>query len=337
MRNLLLVLVALLVSAGVVEGMVRAAGFVPRAVRINPFFIPGTETTWSVPDPELGWINKPGVSRSIEQGGAVMTFWNFGRRASRPDPAPPADVSTPVMVIGGSNAQSYGVADTDSFVSLLAQRYPDVWFENFGNGGYSTVQALMLAERAMAKFYTETKPKVILLAFDDSHAERNVADQSWIFSISDSEGRYVAPPHYRLRGNTLVFKPFHTVGFWPLESRSAALTVLHNVWLQSFAYNTAGQALPVTARVLDRLDVFAAEHHAVLAVAVLEDRRQISGALLDGRAFPHIDCSEPALTDPKAYLLDGGSHPNAALHAKFADCVGPWLERDVLPRIGAAR
>ena len=105
-----------------------------------------------MPDRELGWINKPGVSLSLEPGHVPMTFWDFGRRASRPDPMRP-EGRTPVMVIGGSTTQGYGVRDEETFVALLTQRYPDLWFENFGNGGYSTVQSLMLAERAMKDFY----------------------------------------------------------------------------------------------------------------------------------------------------------------------------------------
>jgi hypothetical protein len=154
------------------------------------------------------------------------------------------------MVIGGSNAQSYGVRDEESFVYILSKRYPQLWFENFGNGGYGTVQSLILAKRAYRDFYTTVKPKLILLAFDDSHALRNVSDQSWVYSISDEEGQYVAPPHYRVRDGSLVFYPFQTIGFWPLEKYSALITLLHNVWLQSFTYNTAGDALKVTQNVI---------------------------------------------------------------------------------------
>ena len=182
-KNILLLVVALLVCAGFAEAAARIVGLKPRVAKVNEFFVSGTETTWSVPDVELGWINKPGTSRSIEEGGAQMTFWSDGRRASRPDPAPKDGAA--VMVIGGSNAQSYGVRDTDSFVWRLAERYPLLWFENFGGGGYSTVQAMMTAKRALATVYRERKPRLILLAFDDSHILRNVADQSWIFSISD--------------------------------------------------------------------------------------------------------------------------------------------------------
>src|SRR5947209_6482757 len=108
-RALPLVLAALLLSVVLAEGIARIAGLHPREIRVNRFFQDNASSTWASPDAELGWINKPGVSQSLEEGHAPMTFWDFSRRASRPDPAPRGRL--PVMVVGGSNAQSYGVRD----------------------------------------------------------------------------------------------------------------------------------------------------------------------------------------------------------------------------------
>lgn len=341
MKTLALLLAAIAVGALLSEGVLRVAGFRPREVQVNRFFVPG-KTSWSIPDPELGWINKPGVSQAIGEGDVAMTFWDHGRRATRADPAPPAG-GIPIMIIGGSNAQSYGVADADTFAYRLGQRDPRLWIENFGTGGYGTVQALMLAERAVREFYTGVKPKVILLAFDDAHIPRNVSDQSWIFSISDFEGRYAAPPHYRLKDGlpkdgriedgALEFHPYRSIGFWPLETVSSAVTLLHNVWLQSFAYNTGAQAMAVTRAVIGRTAAFAKSQGAVFAVAVLEDRTQVTPALFDGAAFPHVDCSGPGRADPAAYYIPGNGHPNPRLHAYFAECIGAWLDKDVLPKL----
>ncbi|MBX7199591.1 MAG: hypothetical protein K1X51_09460 [Rhodospirillaceae bacterium] len=332
MKNLALLLIAILVGAVASEAAVRLAGFRPRTVEVNRFFVPG-ETSWSMPDPELGWINKPGVSRAIGDD-VRMTFWDHGRRATRDDPAPPAGI--PIMIIGGSNAQSYGVADRDTFAYRLGQRDPRLSIENFGNGGYGTVQALMLAERALKDFYKDTKPKVIVLAFDDAHILRNVSDQSWVFTISDFAGRYAAPPHYRLENGALTFHPYRSIGFWPLETHSAALTLLHNVWLQSLAYNTKDQALAVTREVIARLAALAKANGAVFGVAVLEDRGGVTPALFRDAPFPHVDCSGPGRADPKGTYMAANGHPNPALHAYFTQCIGEWLDKDVLPKLDPA-
>ena len=332
MKNLVLFVGAFIVSLLVAEGALREAGFAPREPRINLFFVPGTETTWSVPDPELGWINKEGVSRAMEGEGLPMTFWSDGRRATRPDPALPTDGRPQVMLIGGSNLQAYGVRDEESFTWLLGQRYPTMSFENFGSGGYSTVQAKLVAMRALEKFYGPYKPSLILLAFDDAHILRNVADQSWVYSISDAQGNYVAPPHYRIVDGKTVYRPFTTIGFWPLERHSAAITILHNVWLQSVVYNSKNEAVPVTRNVLLDIATFAKSEGIAFAAVIIDNRGGTALSVFEGQEFPWHDCSGPERTDPD-FIIKDGSHPTVKMHAYLAGCIGDWLDAAILPKV----
>jgi hypothetical protein len=337
-----MIAVSLTLTAGLIEGMARQAGLTPRQPIVRDFFRAGVETTWAAPDAELGWINKPGVSRSLEGDGQLMTFWSDGRRASRAEEKPASHANEelssrrlPVMVFGGSNAQSYGVADADSFVYRLGTRYPGVWFENFGGGGYSTVQALLTAERALTKFYGADKPKLAILGFDDSHILRNVADQSWIFTITDSAGRYVAPPHYRLVADALVFLPFAVIDNWPLETRSAAVSLLHNIWLRSFEYDSADEGNTVTLRVLRHLaDTFAASG-TEFVVAILEDRSRDAARLLAGSPFPVVDCSGPERDDPANFLIEGKGHPAPRFHAHYEACIARAID-PIIARLSEA-
>lgn len=334
LKNLLLLVVTLLVTALGAEVAVRAAGFEPRQPRISPHFAPDRSTTWSQPDPELGWINKAGIADPIG-GGERMTYWDFGRRAIRPSSEPPPGDRIPVMIVGGSDAQSYGVRDEDGFIYKLSERYPHLWFENWGTGGYSTVQSLMMAERVYEKFYTDRKPKLLLLTFSSAHMERNVSNQTWMQNISDSEGRYVSPPHYLLRGKDMEFQPFHVIDFWPLEKQSAALTLLHNAWIKS-RYSNMDQAFEVTQRLIARFADFAAKHDMRFAVMVLEDYTEEAPRVFIGQPFPHKDCSGFERTDPQNYLLAENNHPNPKLHAHFVACLSGWLDSDVLPQITGA-
>ncbi len=68
----------------VMEWGLRIIGFAPRVPQINAYFIPDVDTMWSVPDSDLGWVNRPGVALAIGADPAPMTFWDFSRRASRP-------------------------------------------------------------------------------------------------------------------------------------------------------------------------------------------------------------------------------------------------------------
>ncbi len=333
MKNFALVLGVILISLLCFEFGLRQFGFSPRTPHVNSFFVEGADTTWSEPDPELGWTNKEGTAHAIGLDPAPMTFWSFARRASRPTPdIPPAQI--PVMIVGGSVAQSYGVRDEYSFPYLLAERFSDLWIENFGNGGYGTVQSRLLAERAYDQFYdAELKPALLIATFADSHMLRNVSDQSWVYSISDPQGRYVSPPHFRMNGDDLTFHPFHTVEFWPLETNLASVTLLHDIWLRNVRYNTASQSTTVSERILREFSEFAENHNMKLAFVVVSDDTHSTYEVLERQPAPYIDCSAPGRANPKKLLLPGNGHPNAELHTILAACVGDWLETDILPEL----
>jgi len=334
MKNFLLLSVVLVFSIICFEAALLSVGFTPRIEQVNEYFIPNVDTTWSIADDELGWINKPGVSLAIGEDSTPMTFWNFSRRASREDPAIPKGNQTPVMIVGGSITQSYGVRDENSFPYLLSQRYPNLWIENFGTGGYGTVQTSLLAQRAYEGFYPEDrKPQFVLMAISGSHILRNVSHHSWVLSITNAQGLYVAPPHYRNDRGVLIFHPFQIINNWPLEFRSAGLALAHNVWLRRFRYNTADQGVIVTREIVRRFVEFSRQRNMKFGILVTADDSQTTGLVLSDQMFPYVDCSGPDRADPKAYLLPGNGHPNSKLHAHFAECIGNWLDSVVIPTL----
>jgi len=332
MKNFALLMSVLVISFLGFEFAFRQLGFAPRARQVNSFFVTDANTTWSAPDSELGWTNKAGASQSIGDDPAPMTFWSFARRASRPNSDIPSDKRVPAIIVGGSVAQSYGVRDEDSFPYLLAEQYPHLWIENFGNGGYGTVQSRILAERALDHFYvTDLKPKLLIATFADSHMLRNVSDQSWVYSISDPEGRYISPPHFRMAGDKLAFHPFRTINFWPFETHFASLTVLHDIWLRSYRYNTSSQSIPVAQRILREFADFAQERGMKLVLVIVSDDTNMAGKVLKNQPIPYVDCSGPERAEPKKYLLAGNGHPNAKLHKHLAACIASWLDTTILP------
>ena len=336
MKNSLLLVCVIAVGCIVMEWGLRIIGFAPRVPQINAYFIPDVDTTWSVPDSDLGWINRPGVALAIGADPAPMTFWDFSRRASRPTSDIPQGNQMPVMIVGGSVAQSYGVRDRESFPYLLAERYPELWIENFGTGGYGTVQSTMLAREAYDGFYPPgRKPKLVVLTFAGSHIIRNVSHQSWVFNITDTQGRRISPPHYRLNNTDMAFYPFRIIDFWPLELRSAAFTVAHDVWLRHFEYDTASQGVAVSQQVIRSFWEFASQRDMALAIVVVADDSQTTGMVLKDSMIPHKDCSGPDRLDPRAYLLAGNGHPNQKLHMHYLDCISEWLDTDILPSIPA--
>jgi hypothetical protein len=112
--------------------------------------------------------------------------------------------------------------------------------------------------------------------------------------------------------------------------------VLHNVWLQSVIYNSAPEALPVTRHVVEDIAAFAKSQGVPFAAVILDDRGGTAIPVFEGASFPVRDCSGPERTAPAEYIITGGSHPNPKLHRHLAQCIGDWLETEILPELSGA-
>jgi len=251
MKNIFLFTITSVICLFLIELFLRELGYNPRKLEPNSFFVDNSNTTWSLPDEDVGWINKEGTSVSIEHGSALMRFWSYGRRAS--DSKEDFDNhKLNIMLVGGSNAQSYGVADKDSFAYIINQNINNVKINNFGTGGYGTVQSFVLAERNLDQFYKKQKPDLIVLTFADSHFLRNVSDFKWMKNISDKNGFYVSPPHYRIKKDNFIFHPFKTIEPWFFETRSSILTIVHFIFLKYIMYDSEKESNEVTSFVIDK-------------------------------------------------------------------------------------
>ena len=324
MKNFALFIVTITISFLIMELFLRLAGYPPRQLKPNRFFVDNSETTWSIPDQDVGWVNKSGVSLSIEDGNAPMTFWSYGRRASRKFDKF-ENYYLDIMLSGGSNAQSYGVEDEKTFAFLLGNTFPGVRFENFGTGGYGTVQSYLLAKRTLKSFYINKKPDLIILTISDSHFNRNVSDYSWMRNISDKNGYYVSPPHYRLKNDEVEFYPFKVLRPWVLETYSSILTLSHFLFNKYISYNTSMYSKEMTLFALQKFQEVALQNQSDFLVLILEDYTGKADFLLKTSGINYLNCSGFEKTNPKLYLLGGGSHPNHRFHKHYAKCLEVWI------------
>ncbi len=104
-------------------------------------------------DGELGWVNVPGTSVADMYGPGIGLHINAqGFRGSRdvPSVCPPGRVR--VVCSGDSFTLGYGVADNDTWVSLLGEQDPRIETVNMGQGGYGVDQAYLWYRREREKF-----------------------------------------------------------------------------------------------------------------------------------------------------------------------------------------
>lgn len=316
------VFVAAFLSILAFEGITRLFGLTPSA---SGFYSKDDASGWSEPHPELGWVNKPGTWRSVEQGHARMTFLADGSRMS-PLLAGKQAAPFKVFVVGCSFTQGYGVSDDETYVHFLNERFPQIRFENFGTGGYNTVQATMMAERVINATDPASQPDLVIYALLSDHVRRNVSSGNFMVSLTDAAGRYISPPHARLAGEDIRLAPFRAIEPWPLERQSVLVTLLHKVWIK-FGYERSGsEAEAVTRRLVERFDQTIRAHDTRPLVVVLKRDRPLSDLVRPG-SVEVLDCSHPEYgRDPD--LRTGGTtgHPSAKLHEYYADCIARWID-----------
>lgn len=324
---------ALALAALAGELVARAAGLAPQAP-------PTTDDPWSEPHPVLGWRNREGVARSNEAGAVAMTFWSGGRRASRAAPAPLAPPRRRVALVGGSWMQGYGVVDEETAGFRLQSARPEWLVENFGTGGYGTLQAQLSAELAVDE--GRLAPDVVVYGFATFHAMRNVATHAWLAGLRARSGDRLAPPRAEIDGPRLVVHaPVLALPAWPLERRSALVAAIHERASERALRERDAWAEPVTLRLLRTFPAAMRARSARAIVAILHGSeeeglgRYAAAAARGGAAV--VDCRYPGDGAQPHLRVGGTGHPNGIVHAHWARCIEAAIDALAAPRPGAGR
>ena len=314
------VLVSLALALGTVEVFLRATGQQPWST-VDRF---PQQPVMHEPDAVLGWRAKPGVYRFpgyvADAPPIRITVWSDGRRASAPEPLPQA---RRVVFVGDSLTQGWAVSDDETFVWKMQQRFPTVELLNFGTGGYSTYQALLLLTRVLE---TEPPPALVVYGFADFHELRNVGALLWMRDLArHARTGQVALPYCTLDPTgALVRHAPESYPLWPLREHSAAVTLAAEGYARWLARDRT-QGRSVTDQLLAELDRVTREHGGRLLVAVLfapDSAATDYASSLTTRGTSVVDCRVPITAD---LLVPGEGHPSGKLHDAWADCIGRAL------------
>lgn len=176
-KNLFLLFISAAIALLLVETSARVIGISSNNISV-------LRRPWAAPHPTLGWINRGGVHNSTEPGHVPMTFWADGRRANRASETKTA--KTRAILVGCSFTQGYGVSDNETYSYLLDEKYPEVRFDNYGTGGYGTMQSLLMTKYV---FSNTPVPDLVIYGYIPNHEDRNVASASWASALRDSTGK----------------------------------------------------------------------------------------------------------------------------------------------------
>jgi hypothetical protein len=299
-----------------------------RLCGIEPYPFEAPFDTWGRPDKEIGWTNNEGAYLSNAAEGSVpMAFWSEGRRATAPSPADVGEGAA-IVFVGGSFTQGYAVTDGETFPYIVNRGQPGSSVENYGTGAYSTYQSYLMMQRVLARKQALGKmPKVIIYGYFSHHRDRNTATVSWIRALNDRNGDHVVPPHAFIRTGKLAERPWRTVQPWPGETRSATVSLLHDLLLRLEFDRYQKRSREVFRQTLLAMDGLARENDARFIVALLDFADPEMVAFMDREDIASIDCFHAGLyNDPEFRVgaLSNG-HPSGKLHAYWGWCINQWL------------
>lgn len=287
------------------------------------------------PHPVLGWIHQIGA---FEVAGARATFWTDTSRATAPEP--PREWRRPIVLVGDSVTEGYGVPDELSFAWRLQASLPGRSVTNLGTAGYSTLQSLLMMETLFARespLAGAPAPEVVVYGFVDHHLARNVALPVWTRSLETHAPGFFGPirvPYALLdeAGRLRRFSP-EPWPLLPLTKRSALAAVVVDAWVGWRTRDREAQIQPVGVALLAEMDRLARSQGAGFHVAFLFGTRDLArnlGAALRTRGISFIDCGSDRPRHPK-HLDPRTLHPTALQHALYAECLLPHLDGSAPP------
>jgi hypothetical protein len=285
-------------------------------------------------DPEIGWVLSPAsiVSRNAGLSDAVFSI-SHGERLTSPSPhSGPRIVAT-----GCSFTFGHGVTDQDSWPWIVQEHLPEDHVVNVAASGYGTDQALMAAERQVARFPGAVS--TVVLGFADFQIERNRCPQSYLAQIYPS-----GKPEFVQTGAGVRYK--RLIGFWTFGGvgdatfdRSVLLSRTMNLVADQAAYRIpdhSGARQLTAALIVDFARRFQAHgvKLVVLVLPYLDDQADLAKAdrrfvvdRLRAAAIPVLAVDIPrrpdGRIDPRQFAV--GVHPNRQFNLLLADQLARFL------------
>lgn len=287
----------------------------------------GVRRTWSergVPDVERRWERTP-----------VGVGLRFSAELCRGGDIAPSDGRARVVVIGDSFTEGQGVREQDTFSARL-DRALDAQVINCGRRGYDF-------PRLSEWFDIQTEqlaPDVVLYAMvlndpeqSDAFRARQRFLDDWILDrrrmLSDGDGG--DPPAW----------PPRLVQVLEDRLEGARVGAETTAWYRGMVGAENREGWEATLTHLERMDAAMRERGGRLVVALwpllvdlegdypFRDVHRAIGEALRARDIAFVDALDAFLGQaPSAlWVHDADHHPNADAHARFAEAVGPTLDR----------
>lgn len=317
-----LFLACLLLCAG--EIIARHRGFEPfRALEADRH-----EKSVVLPDTALGWISKPGkyLFPRYEADGKMVEY-NILTDGSRRTSQNQIPSNYDVILLGDSFTQGWAVSDEETFAWKLQALLPDYKIGNFGVGGYSAYQVLLMMRKLSAD---GVKAPVIIYGFNVFHEYRNIAPAAWLRTLAALTRRgYPSLPSCSLDRdeNIVEHKPAHWPVF-PLQKYTALPQMMIEIYYKftTRQFERELDARKINKKLLLGMDRFAKNNGVQFIPAILngtDEERKDYADFFKQNGIKFFDISVE-LDDHNVIPVDG--HPNVIVHTYWAEQLSKQLK-----------
>lgn len=333
--NFVLLVISLVVSLLLGEGLLRVLGYDPAFV--NPL------NSFHQADSELGWLGVPGFSARFQKQefDAQVSANQEGFRALE-SPVKPNSNAKKSFFLGDSFTWGWGVSNGQVFTDVLQTDLgADYRLKNYGVNAYGNVQEFLLLERILKAGNVPDSVYVMLNSNDFS---------------DNLDRRHLSRPYYEVLQGTPTLKNIPVedpIGGWvkTLRRQSYLLTFL-SYWINYYQATRDHETLQaevldqkkakksqasvsdnsyaVMRHVLQDFKSLCAEHDIDLHVVYTPSLRDFTDATPYGRAVGHIsasldisfiDLSQVFAPSPAQYYFSEDEHWNGRGHARAAQAL----------------
>lgn len=282
------------------------------------------EPTVHIPDPILGWRNKPGnynYPAYVDGSDNIqITILPNGERVTKHE-SPNANLKQVVMV-GCSFTQGWAVSDQDTFAWKLQANNVHLDIRNYGTSGYSTYQTLLNLQQILP---TMSNPKFIIYGFMDDHEARNVAPDYWLKALTGVKRSQSAVPFLSLSsGDELQSHQPKKYYAFPLRNKLASIVGLENICARIKDLKQAKrlqQKSLITTKIVYDMHVLSKKYGADFYMIMLTANKAMIKYYSDQLSPSGINVIDCTNEDGHKMLVPGEGHPNGQLHSLWADCI----------------
>ena len=280
-------------------------------------------------DKTKGWLSQQGdyeivASKTYSKKSKISILEDGSRLTGNIN-----DNEKKIIFIGGSFTQGWGVDDNETFSYLIQNQLKDYKIKNFGQGGYSGLQSLLLLDEILK---TNLNTVIVVYGFIEHHEYRNVARGSWLeLLLKHSNTSHQSTPKIPYAtinkdGNLIIHKPIGYLKL-PLREHLSTMVFLEKSYMSLKTRKRKKIQKEVVKKIAFEMKKISNLNNSKFVFLNLNSDLSPYKDFLTKNNILHSDCN---LKLSEEYLIPGDYHPNKKGHSYFSSCIMNYLKETKL-------